>query len=864
LGVVSKKKNNFVYVITSRFYSVINTILPPGYGFCVIDESGDVKFHSDANRMLRENFMDETEHSPELLAAIKGNLKTNFSVKYLGKNHTCYISPVSTLPLYLVTFFDNSYANSVNLQVTSLTILFIFLLLLLFLVTVFSARFIVYRKSELKQNLDIVDWLRPLNWKTEMYRKIIVSNFSAIILMVISCLILEPEYTLFIIFLFIPLQIIAVYYYTNSLVRDSLQKKYSLIQFIPSVIFIICVLYFANQINANLLFIVVFGVLLLISNLLILKYFKNFDPESNKPNYFYAYLFSWLGLIVIAPIIIFSIIFYNHEATADLTHKLFSYAVNEAKRNYDIDKFYYDYVDKKFDNFRTGSKRKGVYYTDNVIMLPDSEEFYAIRDDSTNAKLDEMLFYLKPDLDKLSIERKGFSKRIPGGYVNESIQTTTDSVIIKYTAFHTHQSVNDSLQTSYYKGTIVKFGFSKPEGFIFFLFILFLSLYLIYKTIIFTCERIFGISIKRKQIFSNILKSSIESGNNFIIQCTDLSDKDIERSLSQYSFSKFDYHQPGLTELITKIGKEKHIFVKNLHPDFEKLSNDEEKLKSIVELVNKSDIQVVLISEQSIEKLIEIVKQKIISQEEDDSQKPLMKMQSLLEIIDKNFVHIYAPINEIYVPGLNEYLNNRLNHASISEVAKPIIHDELVHLGISNDMIKNYTEVLIDYVKREEAEGDNIIEKIVLKVQELATGYYEKVWESCTSDEKLLLMDISDNHLLNDKNKKVVETLINKGLLKKDISVEMINKSFRNFVSAKSLRDDVKEYQEARKKGNWANYRAPILLILFAVAFFLVLQENILSSITSILPVVLGIITVITKLSGVFPGSGTTKSGATS
>lgn len=343
-----------------------------------------------------------------------------------------------------------------------------------------------------------------------------------------------------------------------------------------------------------------------------------------------------------------------------------------------------------------------------------------------------------------------------------------------------------------------------------------------------------------------------------------MSENDIEQSPTQHSFNKFDYHQPGFTELITKIENEKHIFIKNLNPDFEKLSNDEEKLKSILELANRGDIQVVLISEQSIEKLIEIVKQKIKFQKENDPQKPLTIIQSLLEIIDKNFIHVYAPINEIYVPGLNEYLNNSLNQAGISEVAKPIIHDELVHLGISNDKVENYTKVLIDYVKRDETEDDNIIEKIVLKVQELATEYYEKIWESCTGEEKLLLMDISDNHLLNDKNKKVLETLIDKGLLKKDISVEMINRSFRNFVSAKSLRDDVKEYQEARKKGNWANYRAPILLILFAVAFFLVLQENILSSITSILPVVLGIITVLTKISGVFSGSGSTKSSATS
>ena len=154
LGVVSIKKGDSVYVITSRFYSVINTILPPGYGFCVIDGKGDVKFHSDPNRMLTENFIEETENSAELKGAIYGRLTDFYTVKYLGKNHSCYISPISTLPLHLVTFFDNSYSNSVNLQITSLTILFLFLILLLFFATVIGARLIIYRKSDLKRNLD--------------------------------------------------------------------------------------------------------------------------------------------------------------------------------------------------------------------------------------------------------------------------------------------------------------------------------------------------------------------------------------------------------------------------------------------------------------------------------------------------------------------------------------------------------------------------------------------------------------------------------------------------------------------------------------------------------------------------------------
>jgi hypothetical protein len=108
----------------------------------------------------------------------------------------------------------------------------------------------------------------------------------------------------------------------------------------------------------------------------------------------------------------------------------------------------------------------------------------------------------------------------------------------------------------------------------------------------------------------------------------------------------------------------------------------------------------------------------------------------------------------------------------------------------------------------------------------------------------LLLIDIADNLLLNDKNKKVIEILIDKGLLKKNVSIDIINQSFRNYVNTKSETDYEKEYLKVRKSGKWGNYRAPILLVLFAVAFFMV--RKIFTSMLSILTVVLSI-TAITR-----------------
>ncbi|MFA6089821.1 MAG: hypothetical protein WC755_08240, partial [Candidatus Woesearchaeota archaeon] len=760
LGAVSKKKEDSVYVITSRFYSVINTLLPPGYGFCVIDSKGDVKFHSDANRMLRENFLKETENSSELAGAIYGNLNVPFSAKYLGKNHSCYITPISTLPLYLVTFFDNSYSNSLSLQITSLTILFLFLLLLLFFTAVISARLIIYRKSELRPSIDLVEWLRPTDWKTDVYRKSIISNLIAILLIVISCFTGTAENTLFIIFLFIPIQIITVYNYTNFIAKGSSNKKYFKRQFIPSIFFIVCIFYIRLHTDTDIILLVVFCVILMLANILISKFFNTSSLESNNPKYFYRYLLSWLSLIVIVPVIIFSIIFYNCEVSSDVTHKLFSYASKEAIRDYEIDKFYHDYVHPSYFNYKNGSKIEGVYYPSGISELKDSSSFLKMNGDDLNGNLSEILFYLKPYLDQLSIERKSLAKKD-----SEIIKKLSgDSIVLKYTANQIHHSVKDSgmifTKPSYYKGIIPKFGFGKEEGFILFLLVLLVSFYAIFKTIKFTSDRIFGITIKKKKIFSDLLKKSIESGNNLVIQCAGMCDKDIDLYFSRHTSPPIDYGKLWLPDILVNQQNKDIIFIKNIHPDFEHPEKDVEKFAAINKLAEKGDSQFVLISNQSIEKLIEMTKTKIKLEKDDNSLKPLQKIKTLFESIDKKFVHLYAPVNEINRPELNEFLRIRLKEAHISEEARQIITDELFVLGISDNLLKKYAEVIIDYTMKEKQDSQNLIDKIILKVQELATGYYEEIWDSCTSEEKLLLMDLADNLLLNDKNKKVIERLI--------------------------------------------------------------------------------------------------------
>jgi hypothetical protein len=57
-------------VVTGQPFSLIDPILPFGYGFALVDESGLVLFHSDKTKNGGENFREESDWSKELYAGI--------------------------------------------------------------------------------------------------------------------------------------------------------------------------------------------------------------------------------------------------------------------------------------------------------------------------------------------------------------------------------------------------------------------------------------------------------------------------------------------------------------------------------------------------------------------------------------------------------------------------------------------------------------------------------------------------------------------------------------------------------------------------------------------------------------------------
>lgn len=102
-----------------RPLSLMNSLLPDGWGFAVIATNGLVLFHSDEQRNLRENFFEECENNHRLLAAVAGRTTDQFDGSYFQQRQNLRVSPLADLPWSLVVFRAEKPLQVAHIEVVS-------------------------------------------------------------------------------------------------------------------------------------------------------------------------------------------------------------------------------------------------------------------------------------------------------------------------------------------------------------------------------------------------------------------------------------------------------------------------------------------------------------------------------------------------------------------------------------------------------------------------------------------------------------------------------------------------------------------------------------------------------------------------
>jgi len=111
--------------LSAQPLSLIDPILPLGYGFALLDDTGTVLFHSDKTKNGRENFLQETDWSKQLQAAVFGHSDQQvLYLRYLGNEYAARVmsvTGVSQSQWSLIVYRDVTAVRTLNLQAMTMT-----------------------------------------------------------------------------------------------------------------------------------------------------------------------------------------------------------------------------------------------------------------------------------------------------------------------------------------------------------------------------------------------------------------------------------------------------------------------------------------------------------------------------------------------------------------------------------------------------------------------------------------------------------------------------------------------------------------------------------------------------------------------
>ena len=176
--------------------SLINTVVAGDCKYVVIDNDGQVQFHSEWQRNLSENFFDETDHDRALRAAVTGRQNEWIDIRYWGADQRAFVAPIPDTPWTVITFRDKVLLRTINVEMIMITVVFMILYGAVFVLLLATAALIrpSYRAP----------WLWPTQKRARDYQRLIYAFALLAIAFAVSIYCMRPK-QLMIIALALPL-----------------------------------------------------------------------------------------------------------------------------------------------------------------------------------------------------------------------------------------------------------------------------------------------------------------------------------------------------------------------------------------------------------------------------------------------------------------------------------------------------------------------------------------------------------------------------------------------------------------------------------------------------------------------------------
>ena len=166
-----------VQALATQPLSLMDPVLPPNFGFAVLEDDGTVLFHSNALRDLSENFIDECKHPSLVRAALFSQSPQKLDLVYSGVDRRAFLTKVTGLapePRTLVVFQNVDIDRTIELAI----VLIVAVLMGLYGVMIL----IVAGIDGLRRSAYPPQWLWPIPEHAGRYALILAANTLLVVI----------------------------------------------------------------------------------------------------------------------------------------------------------------------------------------------------------------------------------------------------------------------------------------------------------------------------------------------------------------------------------------------------------------------------------------------------------------------------------------------------------------------------------------------------------------------------------------------------------------------------------------------------------------------------------------------------------
>ncbi|MBI9068875.1 MAG: hypothetical protein JEZ09_16380 [Salinivirgaceae bacterium] len=849
-----------VKAITSQFHSIIGTILPDGFEFRIIDADGLVWFQNNKDKNLQENILVESNYDRMLKATIQNRSSEHFKMSLYGKRYYAYVTPISKLPLYLVTL-ENVQSNIYQNAQLTLTVC-LYLLVILIIGLIFFTVF--YQKESKLHSYSykplIVGWILPIAKYNKKYRQLF--QFNVIQSIVLIILIFMPTlYKLsssFNVLLFASSLFAINIIFPYFCIKVNGNYKNKIVVFGTVIVLIIN----AIQLVYNPSYCLYFFLIILITLLgfILLKNKKNSETNSYLKHY-KQFMLSWIFIIAIAALSFFYKTLFIDATHLKIKQQQLHIAKAIEKRNLEIDDYYHHnmYSEKqdkalleKIYKTKEAKKELGIY---TRVFYNSTQRISPISDDTSNfspnksywlsSYFHNINWLIDPKNDK--IDNLHYNRSANAYWHWDTITNADKSMKFKLQRDIKTKNKNFNFE---YKNLIIESDFEKYTPIDFFnfetkrlsnnvyhfvwvcVFILLITLYMwiLYHIVKYLLAIItFNDFTENKQLkFDEAIDYlNYKKLNGILINMLDFEEitEQINHSNKYLSIDDLDKNKIEKIDL-----SDKTLLKIGLSTNYEELQKE---IDTIQWIKQKTKHHLIILSPISSSQLVKQLKDDLYEESNIELIKNRKKLIKNIQSVLASYISLYITSN-----GLDRDFSS-------------VIQSELT---ISEYML-NFQPILDEYLVENPDASDA---DIVSKLEKTAITYYQNIWDDCTIEEKFILFDLAHDSICNTKNKAEMESLIGKRLISNYNGLEIMNKSFAGFIinyTNKNRLDNIE--MESKRTGGWSKFRVPLIIVMAAIfIFMLTTQQALISNLNAMLLSVGGVVGIVAKYSGIFKGSG--------